>query len=271
MKQRPSLPPFQWSLNPIFRSAAIAMLFAVFIFLGTNVCHPQSRPDLVLHRTVTYADRQTYIELPFDVPEGITRVTIESSYTERDKHTTIDLGLFDSERFRGWSGGNKASFTLSETDATPSYLPGPIRSGTWKLILGVPNIREGMRSEYVANIYLAHATDSSLISTFSEMPLRIAPAWYRGDLHMHDAHSDGSCLSQSGRKVPCPLYKTVESAEKRGLDFIAISDTTRSPNTMQCANCNPILITCCSYQLARSQPSRGTLTYTEQHNSSIFD
>jgi hypothetical protein len=41
---------------------------------------------------------------------------------------------------------------------------------------------------------------------------------------MHDAHSDGSCLSQSGKKVPCPLYKTVETAAERGLDFIAISD-----------------------------------------------
>lgn len=41
---------------------------------------------------------------------------------------------------------------------------------------------------------------------------------------MHDAHSDGSCLSSSGKKVPCPLYKTVETAAHRGLDFIAISD-----------------------------------------------
>jgi predicted metal-dependent phosphoesterase TrpH len=41
---------------------------------------------------------------------------------------------------------------------------------------------------------------------------------------MHDAHSDGSCLSQSGQKVPCPLYRTVESAARIGLDFIAISD-----------------------------------------------
>lgn len=225
MKRRPSLLLFQWSLNSICRSAAITIFFATFIFLVANVCHArQPQPDLVLHRTVTYADRQTYIELPFDVPEGIIRITIESSYTQRDKHTTIDLGLFDGERFRGWSGGNKASFTLAETDATPSYLPGPIRPGRWKLTLGVPNIREGVRSEYVANIYLARATDSPLVSTFSETPLRTAPAWYRGDLHMHDAHSDGSCLSQSGRKVPCPLYKTVESAARRGLDFVAISD-----------------------------------------------
>jgi hypothetical protein len=207
------------------RQTAIGIIFTTFIFLIPITCRAQqAHPDLVLHKTVTYADRQTYIELPFDVPSGITRVTIESSYTERDKHTTIDLGLFDGERFRGWSGGNKTSFTLSETDATPSYLPGPIRPGRWKLVLGVPNIRNDVRSEYVANVYFARATETPLVSTFSQAPLRNAPGWYRGDLHMHDAHSDGSCLSQAGRKVPCPLYRTVESAARRGLDFIAISD-----------------------------------------------
>jgi hypothetical protein len=222
--QRLDVSPFQWRLNLIRRSAIIFIIFALSP-LCLDFCHAQQpRPNMVLHRTVTYADRQTYIELPFQVPEGVTRITIDSSYTERDKHTTIDLGLFDNERFRGWSGGNKSSFTLSETDATPSYLPGPIRPGRWKLILGVPNIREGVRSEYTANIYFASATDSPVISTFSPAPLRSAPEWYRGDLHMHDAHSDGSCLSQSGRKVPCPLYKTVETAAQRGLDFIAISD-----------------------------------------------
>src|ERR1700732_433717 len=115
MKHRPSVSPLQWRLNSIQRSATVAIIFAVFIFvvifLGVATCRAQqAHPDVVLHRTVTYADRQTYIELPFDVPERITRVTIESSYTERDKHTTIDLGLFDGERFRGWSGGNKAFF-----------------------------------------------------------------------------------------------------------------------------------------------------------------
>jgi len=225
MKPRPSESLLRWRLNSICRFAAVATIFAVFIFFYDATSRAQqAHPDLVLHRIVTYADRQTYIELPFDVPEGITRVTIESSYTERDKHTTIYLGLFDGERFRGWSGGNKASFTLSETDATPSYLPGPIRPGKWKLILGIPNIREDVRSDYTANISFAHATDTPFVSTFSPIPLRTEPAWYRGDLHMHDAHSDGSCLSQSGRKVPCPLYKTVESAARRGLDFIAISD-----------------------------------------------
>jgi hypothetical protein len=236
MRYRASGSPLQRSLTSIRRSATASITLVFFIFLVANTCHAQqAHPDQVLHTTVTYADRQTYIELPFDVPEGIARITIESSYTERAKHTTIDLGLFDGERFRGWSGGNKASFTLSATDATPSYLPGPIRPGRWNLVLGIPNIREGVRSEYTANVYFARAADSPAVSTFSPAPLRSAPAWYRGDLHMHDAHSDGSCLSQSGRKVPCPLYKTVESAVRRGLDFIAISDhnTTSHYNAMR--------------------------------------
>jgi hypothetical protein len=223
MQRRPSVSPLQWRL--IFSAAIVSIILAVFTSMCTRTCDAQqAHPDLVLHRTVTHADHQTYIELPFDVPKGVTRVKIESSYTERDKHTTIDFGLFDGERFRGWSGGNKASFTLSETDATPSYLPGPIRPGKWKLLLGVPNIRGGVSSDFTAKIYFAHETDAPAVSTFSETPLRIAPAWYRGDLHMHDAHSDGSCLSQSGQKVPCPLYRTVETAARRGLDFIAISD-----------------------------------------------
>jgi hypothetical protein len=31
-------------------------------------------------------------------------------------------------------------------------------------------------------------------------------------------------MSEAGRKVPCPLFKTVEAARARGLDFIAITD-----------------------------------------------
>jgi hypothetical protein len=209
----------------LFSFSNAAILACLAVGFTSSACRAQKQSsDLDLHGTITYANRQSYVEVPFEVPKGVTRVTVEFSYTERDKHTTIDLGMFDSQRFRGWSGGNKPTFTLSATDATPSYLLGPIVPGRWRLILGVPNIREGVRSQYEAKIHLSHAGDRPEVSTFSDAPLRPGPAWYRGDLHMHDAHSDGSCLSQSGKKVPCPLYKTVETAADRGLDFIAISD-----------------------------------------------
>ncbi len=172
-------------------------------------------PDVVLTGSISAADNHTYREVPFQVPAGKRRLTIEFSYTGREQHTTIDLGLFDPERFRGWGGGKPGPVTLSETDATPSYLPGPIRPGVWKLMLGVPNIRAGVRSEFTAKIYFVAA---------SAMPLRTGTAWYRGDLHLHTAHSDGSCLSQSGKPVPCPAFKILEAAAARGLGFIAITD-----------------------------------------------
>jgi hypothetical protein len=189
----------------------IALRVALMLALGCLA----SAQDVVLTGSIMRADYQTYKRVAFTVPEGVERLTVEFAYTARDQQTVIDLGIFDGERFRGWSGGNKSTFTLSTTDATPSFLPGPIRPGRWFLLLGVPNIREGVRSEFTAKIYFGR----------NDAPaLRSGPAWYRGDLHMHTGHSDGACSSQSGARVPCPVYKTVEAAAGRGLDFIAITD-----------------------------------------------
>ncbi len=207
----------------IFVSARIFTLIVLSFGIADSRAQEQ-RPDLVLQGTVTEAHRETYVEVPFKVPAGVIRVSVEFSYTEHEHQTTIDLGLFDGERFRGWSGGNKSAFTVSESDATPSYLPGPVRPGIWKLILGVPSVGAGIRSEYTAKVFFGRVGETAATSTFEAAPVRTGPAWYRGDLHMHDAHSDGSCTSQEGKKVPCPLYKTVEAAVARGLDFIAITD-----------------------------------------------
>ena len=178
-------------------------------------------PDLILSGVMTGADHQTYREVPFKAPPGTTRITIEFDYTGKDRKSVIDLGIRDPQRFRGWSGGNKARFTISDVDATPSYLPGPLPAGTWKLVLGVPNLRRDGEASYTARIFFQHGPGST---TFNDGPLKAGPGWYRGDLHMHTAHSDGSCVSRKGVRVPCPVFKTLEAAEARGLDFIAITD-----------------------------------------------
>ena len=113
----------------LFRLTLVSALL-LSAFAGTEGHAQQGKPDVDLRGTVTYDNRQTYLELPFAVGKDVTRVSVELSYTQRDKHTSIDLGVFDTERFRGWSGGNKSFFTISETDATPSYLPGVIVPGT---------------------------------------------------------------------------------------------------------------------------------------------
>ena len=75
-------------------------------------------PDVVLSRTVRYADYHRLLSLPFEVPAGTARISIELSYSGRDQHTALDVGLWGPEGFRGWSGGDKDKFTLSASDAT---------------------------------------------------------------------------------------------------------------------------------------------------------
>jgi hypothetical protein len=205
------------------RRRLAGLLAGLAIVLPGAVIAAEPAPDLVLHGVLTRADHQTYRELAFQVPAGVSRLTVDFAYTGKDQHATIDLGLFDPQRFRGWSGGNKAGFTLSATDATPSYLPGPIPAGRWRLLLGVPNLRVGGRAEYVARIRFGRG-EAPTVSAFSDKPLRDGPGWYRGDLHMHTAHSDGTCASQAGAQVPCPVFKTLEAAVARGLDFVVVSD-----------------------------------------------
>ncbi|MET0272770.1 MAG: CehA/McbA family metallohydrolase [Phenylobacterium sp.] len=182
---------------------------------------PAVAADLTLTGVMTGADHQTYREVPFRVPAGVTRITVGFEYTGRDQKSVIDLGLRDPVRFRGWSGGNKARFTVSEAEATPSYLPGPLPAGDWKLVLGVPNLRKDARAQYTAKISFERGP---AFGGFSAVPVKATPGWYRGDLHMHTGHSDGSCASHRGAKVPCPVFKTLEAASARGLDFIAVTD-----------------------------------------------
>jgi hypothetical protein len=198
--------------------AFAALLLLIFTAQGYGQSSP---PDLLLTGDVTGAQNQTYFEIPFVVPAGTHRVSVDFHYTGKEERATLDLGIADPERFRGQSGGNKSHFTLSETDATPSYLPGAIPAGKWRLLIAAPNMRSNTVSHYRAEIRF---NDRGEDASFTAHPLAIGRRWYRGDLHMHTAHSDGSCPSQSGNMVPCPLYLTVQTAAARGLDFIAITD-----------------------------------------------
>ena len=189
----------------------------------------QPSPDLTLKGVMTRADHEHYREIPFKVPAGTKRLTVEFAYSGKEQKAVIDLGLRDTERFRGWSGGNKQGFTLSATDATPSYLPGPLPAGTWKLVLGAPNIRAGAQAQFTAKVWFEHGVQP--FAGFLPAPIRPGPGWYRGDLHAHTGHSDGSCKSMRGARVPCPVFRTLEAARARGLDFIAVTDhNTNSQN-----------------------------------------
>jgi hypothetical protein len=204
--------------RPARWTAVASLLLSILTAHGRAQSSPS---DLVLTGDVTGAQNKTYFEVPFTVPSGTHRVSVDFQYTGKEERATLDLGVFDPQRFRGESGGNKSHFTISETDATPSYLPGVILPGQWHLLIAVPNMRPNSVAHYRAEVRF-NASDED--SSFANHPLGSGTRWYRGDLHMHTAHSDGSCASQSGRMVPCPLFLTAQTAAARGLDFIAITD-----------------------------------------------
>jgi len=199
------------------------MFLRLLLCLCAVTAHSAERePDSILTGILTGADHETYREVPFEVPAGVERLTLEFQYTGKADKSVIDIGLRDPQRFRGWSGGNKSRVVIEEADATPSYLPGPIVPGTWSVLLGVPNIHKSSQAHYTARVWFDRT--GSPFPGFATHPLRPGPAWYHGDLHMHTGYSDGSCASHKGVEVPCPVFKTLEAASSRHLDFIAISD-----------------------------------------------
>src|ERR1700733_14667828 len=192
-----------------------ATVFLLSLFLGrasttAQPSDPAATPNLVLRGEVRGAQNQTYIKVPFRVPAGVQRVTLTFAYTGKDQHTALDLGLLDPVELRCWSGGNKSVLTVGVSDATPSCLPGLIPAGEWSVLIGVPNIRPSVTSHYTAQVFFTRTGVVADEPSVLRAPLRNGPGWYRGDLHMHTANSDGQCPSQTGTIVPCPVYFTVD-------------------------------------------------------------
>jgi hypothetical protein len=219
----------------LFRFPARSFLcFGVFYFVLLAAVHARTQTagasggapfsEQALEGVVRGGQNQSYVKVPFEVPTGTERVTITFDYTQKEQHTALDLGLLDPAELRCWSGGNKSTLTVGLSDATPSCLPGTIPPGEWNVLIGVPNIRAGVESHYTIHVFLSKTGAVAAQPAVLREALRAAPGWYRGDLHMHTAHSDGQCPSQTGKMVPCPVFFTVDAAARRGLDFIAITD-----------------------------------------------
>ncbi|WP_303760494.1 CehA/McbA family metallohydrolase [Sphingobium yanoikuyae] len=219
-------------LTRLIRLASAAFLFIIPVAQAQTLpawdkvplAKGHDKPDLVLTGTVSRADYQRNVSVPFDVPEGVTRIGVEYEYSRPDGKTVINLGLFEGSHFRGWSGSNKKSVVIDENNATPSFIAGPVGGRRWSLDLGVSFIDEGATSRYTARIWFWRPGDVPAASTFSPEPLATGSRWYRGDFHLHTGHSDGFCTSHRGRNIPCPLYRTADAALAAHLDFVTITD-----------------------------------------------
>jgi hypothetical protein len=202
----------------------------------TPSARPESADDARKHDAVTTAvhsgrwtveDRAeaVYRYLPVDVPPGTASLTVTLSYDR--SAGVLDLGVLGPDGFRGWSGGARSGFVLTEDRATPGYLPGPLTAGTWQVMLGMHRVApDGVAWEVTAETARTPAAPGRdaepppmSVPVPDRPPRRNLPAppgmrWLAGDLHTHTVHSDGALT------VP----ELAALAAGRGLDFLAVTD-----------------------------------------------
>ncbi len=191
--------------------------------------------DLILQGNLSPEDRDRdeFSLIPFEVPPGVARLSVAYEFSRAlsadkagwEEGNILDIGLFDprgagfpdGRGFRGWSGTARREFTLSATDATPGYIPGPILPGTWHILLGLYQLAsDGCDYRIVVRMEPGEGDDAPfpLPCPYDSAPVSAGPRWFRGDLHAHSHHSDGSA----------PLQDLLAAARAQSLDFLAITE-----------------------------------------------
>ncbi|TVQ11324.1 MAG: PHP domain-containing protein [Balneolaceae bacterium] len=175
---------------------------------------------LEISGTAGTEDRYTYRMEPFEVPGNIGQISVAFQYNSY--RNEVEIGVFDPDRFRGTSRFSKSKFMIAETQATASYLPGPIPSGTWHVSLGFPVVN--LPVSYRIIIELIPKTHPSYTGP-ETLALSDSLRWYSGDFHTHTGHSDGfGCRDTRSRRAPCQVYQIASAAHEQGLDFVAVAD-----------------------------------------------
>jgi hypothetical protein len=169
--------------------------------------------------TLAADNSHQYIPHQFTVPEGATRLDIDFQYAPKrlgNYGNLLTLSLFDpnGERGTGHRGQPNQYITVGTGEATPGYIPGVMPAGTWDIMINCNLINPGAPVEYQFDITLGFDQQSEPLAwPRGETPAR-GPGWYRGDLHGHTIHSDGS-WDVSG---------LVDFARQHRLDFVTLTD-----------------------------------------------
>ncbi len=235
-----------------------ALIYCLFgatvprVVIGTQTAKDVRAPtfERVVHLVPPGPNDSRYTYVPFDVPPHTVRISISYQYDRANGANTIDIGLFDARStssdtdprgFRGWSGGRRSEFFVSRNQATPGYLPGEMRAGKWRIILGLYRVapagvnvsfkidieteenrspsptraqRKTRPSSSGASVTPIAESRTPAQSSLEQKVAGHGARWWSGDLHMHTVHSDGDWT----------IAELISSARNVGLDFIFITD-----------------------------------------------
>ncbi|MGI9579006.1 MAG: CehA/McbA family metallohydrolase [Microthrixaceae bacterium] len=186
-------------------------------------------PDgLTLSGSVAPGDAGTYELVPFEVPEGTTRVEVGYSWTPEEAGV-LDLGLWDAggtagpDAFRFWSGSRQGRL---DRDMDPvvvapdrnerTVVVDDIDPGTWHVELGIAaagapidwTVEIDCPTDEVGDLLAADRVDAGFVADD-------APGWYSGDFHLHAYHSSPDGPDEA---------EMVALALQAGLDIVPVTE-----------------------------------------------
>lgn len=162
-------------------------------------------------------DNLRHFFLDFDVPAGTKELEVE--HDDLSAENILDWGLVDETgAFRGWGGGNEENAVVGELAASRSYVPGAIKPGKWRVVVGKAKIKV-TPATFSVKVTLRDvptlAAQTARAPYAAPAPLVTDTRWYAGDFHVHSI--------ESGDAQP-PLDVIATFAKSRGLDFVLVSD-----------------------------------------------
>ncbi len=199
---------------------------AIVLLMSATCLYGKAKNDTTVVRINGSFERSDYYRprySPVMIPKNTVKLIVDQSFSTPDgRKCNIDLGIFDgdgygfnnSEGFRGWSGGARRHFEISEAYATPGYLPGKIESGEWNivqmLVADVPLVDWTLE----VTVITGRPEGEKFTPCYAAESVNKTPGWYRIDMHVHTEHSDG-------KNTP---VEVVEAAKEAGLDGIVSTD-----------------------------------------------
>lgn len=189
-------------------------------------CRPAVVALLTFHATAASAapivkdgevpsDGLDHFFVDFDVPAGTKE--IEVRHDDKSTANILDWGLVDQDGYRGWGGGTTEPAVVGEAAASRAYVPGPIKPGRWRVVVGKAKV---ISSPALYHVEIELRTAPTL-APVSRKPYQVAAArktelrYYAGDFHVH---------SRESTDAKPTLDANVALAKQRGLDFIEMSD-----------------------------------------------
>ena len=171
---------------------------------------------------LTARDCKRYIQHEFVVPAGCGRIDIDFGYAPQRVQgikNLLTLIVFDPHGFRGarHRGGTAHHVTLSATEATLGYQPGPLPAGMWIVEVDTHMIMPGETVSYTLDVMLTEGVTNDAVAPREHVPAiaRTQAGWYRGDVHTHSDHSDAHDF---------PVADLLQMARDAGLDFVFLTD-----------------------------------------------